>query len=45
METVQHILRDCPSFKWEDKLSQQLRYAWLFDFLEANELSFTFDIP
>jgi hypothetical protein len=45
METVQHVLFDCPSFEREQKPSKQLRYAWLFDFLEANESSFTFDVP
>ena len=45
METVQHVLRHCPEFSREDAPKHQLRYKWLVDFLEANDSSFTFDVP
>jgi hypothetical protein len=45
METVSHILYQCPSHKWESDPKEQLCYMWLLKFLEANESTFAFDIP
>jgi hypothetical protein len=45
METVSHVLYQCPSPKQELELKQQLRYAWLLKFLEANKSTFAFNIP
>jgi hypothetical protein len=45
METVSHILYQCPSHERESEPKEQLRYLWLLEFLEANETAFAFDIP
>ena len=45
LETVDHVLRHCPRHDREDKPSVQLRYAWLVEFLIANEGAFAFDVP
>jgi hypothetical protein len=45
METVSHILYQCPSHKQELEPKEQLRYAWLLKFLEANKSAFVFDVP
>jgi hypothetical protein len=45
METVLHVLYQCPSHKQESDPKEQLRYMWLLEFLEANESTFVFDIP
>lgn len=45
LETVSHVLLNCPSQKWDTNPKGQLRYAWLVNFLEANKSSFMFDIP
>lgn len=44
-ETVQHVLRNCLRYGWEDKPSRQLCYAWLVDFLTENKGAFAFDVP
>jgi hypothetical protein len=45
METVSHILYQCPSHEWELEPKEQLRYSWLLKFLEANESVFAFNVP
>jgi hypothetical protein len=45
METVSHILYQCPSHERESDPKEQLHYSWLLKFLEANESAFVFDIP
>jgi hypothetical protein len=45
METVSHVLYQCPSHKRESEPKKQLHYVWLLEFLEANESVFVFDIP
>jgi hypothetical protein len=45
METVSHVLYQCPSHEQELVPKEQLRYLWLLKFLEANESVFTFDVP
>jgi hypothetical protein len=45
METVSHILYQCPSHEQESDPKEQLRYSWLLKFLEANESAFAFDVP
>jgi hypothetical protein len=45
METVSHVLYQCPSHEWESEPKEQLCYSWLLKFLEANESAFAFDIP
>jgi hypothetical protein len=45
METVSNVLYWCTSHKRESDPKEQLRYAWLLKFLEANESVFAFDIP
>jgi hypothetical protein len=45
METVSHVLYQCPSHERESEPKEQLRYLWLLKFLEANETAFAFDIP
>jgi hypothetical protein len=45
METMSHILYQCPSHKWELDPKEQLWYMWLLKFLEANKSAFVFDVP
>jgi hypothetical protein len=45
METVSHVLYQCPSHKQELDPKEQLWYVWLLKFLEANESAFAFNIP
>lgn len=45
VETMQHVLDECPCYAREDKPSQQLHYVWLVDFLLDNESAFTFNVP
>jgi hypothetical protein len=45
METVSHILCQCPSDERESDPKEQLHYSWLLKFLEANKSVFAFDIP
>jgi hypothetical protein len=45
METVSHVLYRCLSHERGSDPKEQLRYSWLFEFLEANESAFTFDVP
>jgi hypothetical protein len=45
METVSHILYQCLSHKRESEPKEQLHYAWLLEFLEANKSAFTFNVP
>jgi hypothetical protein len=45
VETVSHILYQCPSHERELEPKEQLRYLWLLKFLEANESVFAFDLP
>jgi hypothetical protein len=45
METVSHILYQCPSHEWESEPKEQLHYLWLLKFLEANKSMFAFDVP
>jgi hypothetical protein len=45
METVSHVLYQCPSHKWGLDPKEQLHYVWLLKFLEVNESVFVFDVP
>jgi hypothetical protein len=36
METVSHVLYQCPSHERESDPKEQLRYMWPLEFLEAN---------
>jgi hypothetical protein len=45
METVSHVLYQCPSHKQELDPKEQLHYTWLLKFLEANETAFAFNVP
>jgi hypothetical protein len=45
METMSHVLYQCPSHEQELEPKEQLCYAWLLKFLEANKSAFAFDIP
>jgi hypothetical protein len=45
METVSHVLYQCPSHEWELEPKEQLCYMWLLKFLEVNESVFAFDVP
>jgi hypothetical protein len=45
METVSHVLYQCPSHTWELGPKEQLCYTWLLEFLEANKSVFVFDVP
>jgi hypothetical protein len=45
METVSHVLYQCPSHVRESDPKEQLRYSWLLKFLEANKSAFAFDTP
>jgi hypothetical protein len=45
METVSHVLYQCLSHEQELDPKEQLCYAWLLEFLEANESAFALDVP
>jgi hypothetical protein len=45
METVSHILYQCPSHEQESDPKERLCYLWLLEFLEVNESAFTFVVP
>jgi hypothetical protein len=45
METVSHVLYQCPSHERESDPKEQLCYLWLLEFLEANKSAFAFDVP
>jgi hypothetical protein len=45
LETVSHILYQCPHHEQESEPKEQLCYLWLLKFLEANESVFVFDVP
>jgi hypothetical protein len=45
METVSHVLYQCPSHERELVPKEQVRYSWLLEFLEVNETVFAFDVP
>jgi hypothetical protein len=45
METVSHILYQCPFYKQKLDPKEQLHYMCLLEFLEANESVFVFDVP
>lgn len=44
METVSHIIYQCPAHTWESAPKQQLCYTWLVEFLQVNETVFTFNV-
>jgi hypothetical protein len=45
METVSHVLYQCPSHEWEAYPKELLHYMWLVNFLEVNKFMFAFDVP
>jgi hypothetical protein len=45
METMSHVLYWHLSHKWESEPKEQLWYAWLLEFFEANKSVFAFNIP
>ena len=44
LETVSHVLRECPSHERDEAPKGQLRYKWLTEFLKANTSAFAFDV-
>jgi hypothetical protein len=44
IETVSHVLYQCPLHEWEEEHSEKLPYKWLIDFLITNESVFAFDV-
>jgi hypothetical protein len=45
METVSHVLYQCPPHERELEPKEQLHYLWLLKFSEANKSAFVFDVP
>jgi hypothetical protein len=44
METVSHVLYQCPLHQREEEPSEKLPYKWLINFLITNESAFAFEV-